>query len=103
LAEYSDFETPTGLYFNKYFPNVNVAMAPPITAEGQVSYSDGTEATISQMSEDVSAFLTWTAEPTMVKRKQTGWPVLGFLLFATVLAWLAKKQVWSSLKPRKED
>lgn len=103
LAEYPEFETPTGLYFNKYFPNVNIAMAPPLTADGQVTYSDGTEATISQMSKDVAAFLTWTAEPTMVKRKQTGWPVLGFLLFATILAWLSKKQIWSSVKPRKED
>ncbi|MEP5936881.1 MAG: cytochrome c1 [Erythrobacter sp.] len=103
LAKYPDFETPTGLYFNKYFPNVNIAMAPPLAADGLVTYADGTEATISQMSNDVAAFLTWTAEPNMVKRKQTGWPVLGFLLFATILAWFAKKQVWSSVKPRKED
>jgi ubiquinol-cytochrome c reductase cytochrome c1 subunit len=103
LAKYPDFETPTGLYFNKYFPNVNIAMAPPLTTDGQVTYADGTEATISQMSKDVSAFLTWTAEPKLVKRKQSGWPVLGFLLFATILAWFAKKQVWSSVKPRKDD
>ncbi len=102
LAKYPEFETPDGLYFNKYFPNVNIAMAPPLNT-GQVIYADGTEATISQMSEDVAAFLSWTAEPTMVKRKQTGWPVLGFLLFATILAWFAKKQVWSSVKPRKDD
>ena len=37
----------------------------------------------------------------MVKRKQTGWPVLGFLLFATVLAWFAKKQIWAPVKPVK--
>jgi ubiquinol-cytochrome c reductase cytochrome c1 subunit len=24
------FETPAGLYFNKHFPNVNIAMAPPL-------------------------------------------------------------------------
>ena len=78
-------------------------MAAPLTSDGQVTYADGTEATVSQMSKDVAAFLTWTAEPTLVKRKQTGWPVLGFLFFATILAYLSKKQIWGSLKPRKKD
>ncbi len=100
-ADFPDFDTPTGLYFNQYFPNLNLAMAPPITSDGQVTYADGTEATVDQMSKDVAAFMTWTAEPTLVKRKQTGWPVLGFLLFATILAFLSKKQIWSAVKPKK--
>ena len=101
--EFPDFSTPTGLYFNQYFPNLNLAMAPPLTSTGQVTYADGTEATVDQMAKDVAAFLTWTAEPTLVKRKQTGWPVLGFLLFATILAFMSKKYVWSSVKPKTED
>ena len=101
LQEFPDAAPGPGLYHNPYFANLNIAMAPPIVADGQVTYDDGTEATIDQMSKDVAAFLTWTAEPTLVKRKQTGWPVLGFLLFATVLAWLAKNQVWSNAKPVK--
>jgi ubiquinol-cytochrome c reductase cytochrome c1 subunit len=28
--------------------------------------------------------------------------VLGFLLFATVLAWFAKKQVWAPIKPKRK-
>ncbi|MFZ1743009.1 MAG: cytochrome c1 [Pontixanthobacter sp.] len=99
--EFPDFSTPKGLHYNKYFPNLNLAMAPPLTVDGQVSYTDGTEPTISQMAEDVSAFLTWTAEPTLVERKQKGWPVLGFLLFATILAFFAKQHVWSATKPKK--
>jgi len=99
--EFPDFQTPAGLHFNPYFPNLNLAMTPPLTTTGQVTYADGTEATIDQMATDVSAFLTWTAEPTLVRRKQTGWPVLGFLIFATVLAWYAKKQVWAPVKPKK--
>src|SRR5690606_31553592 len=93
--EFPDFETPTGLHFNRYFPNLNLAMAPPLTTDGQVTYADGNpQPTIRQMAADVAAFLTWTAEPKMVERRQTGWPVLGFLIFATILAFLAKKQVW---------
>lgn len=102
--EFPEFSTPEGLYFNPYFPNLNLAMAPPLTSDGQVTYAAGQpEPTIRQMAEDVSAFLTWTAEPKMVERKSTGWPVLGFLLFATILAFLAKKQIWSAVKRRRED
>jgi ubiquinol-cytochrome c reductase cytochrome c1 subunit len=96
------FETPTGLYFNKHFPNVNIAMPPPLSIDGQVTYADGTNATIPQMSKDVAAFLTWTAEPSLIERKQTGWFVLGFLVFATALAFLSYKQIWAGVKPKKK-
>ena len=36
-----------------------------------------------------------------IKRRQTGWAVLAFLLFATVLAWFAKKQVWAPVTPKR--
>jgi ubiquinol-cytochrome c reductase cytochrome c1 subunit len=100
--EFPDFTTPTGLYFNPYFANLNVAMPPPLGADGQVAYKDGTPATVDQMATDVAAFLVWTAEPSLGKRHQTGWPVLGFLLFATVLAYLAKKQVWARARVRRD-
>jgi ubiquinol-cytochrome c reductase cytochrome c1 subunit len=96
------FETPPGLYFNKHFPNVNIAMPPPLVLDGQVSYADGTKATVPQMAKDVAAFLTWTAEPKLVQRKQVGWAVLGFLLFATALAYLSYKQIWAGVKPKKK-
>lgn len=102
LAEFPDAKTGTGLYYNPYFANLNLAMAPPLV-DGSVTYADGTEASVDQMSKDVAAFLTWTAEPTLVKRKQTGWAVLGFLLFATVLAWFAKQQVWAGVKPKRRE
>ena len=100
LQEFPDAKTGTGLYYNPYFANLNIAMAPPLV-DGQVTYADGTQASVDQMAKDVAAFLTWTAEPTLVKRKQTGWAVLGFLLFATVLAWLAKKQIWAPVVPKR--
>jgi ubiquinol-cytochrome c reductase cytochrome c1 subunit len=96
--EFPDFTTPPGLYFNPYFANLNLAMPPPLTSEGQVQYKDGTKPTVDQMAKDVAAFLVWTAEPSLAKRHQVGWPVLGFLLFATILAYLAKKQIWAENK-----
>jgi ubiquinol-cytochrome c reductase cytochrome c1 subunit len=100
LREFPDAKTGTGLYYNPYFANLNIAMAPPLS-DGRVTYADGTQATVDQMAKDVAAFLTWTAEPTLVKRKSVGWAVFGFLLFATVLAWLAKKQVWAPVVPKR--
>ncbi len=102
-AAFPDSMPGTGLHFNPYFANLNLAMAPPLTADGQVTYADGTDATVSQMATDVSAFLTWTAEPRLIERQKTGWWVLAFTLFATILAWFAKKQVWSAVKPKRED
>ena len=32
----------SGLHFNPYFANLNIAMPPPLTADGQVTYADGT-------------------------------------------------------------
>ncbi|MBB4857932.1 ubiquinol-cytochrome c reductase cytochrome c1 subunit [Novosphingobium chloroacetimidivorans] len=98
LKEFPDAKTPPGLHYNPYFANLNLAMAPPLTSEGQVSYSDGTKSTVDQMAKDVASFLIWTAEPKLEKRKQTGWPVLGFLLFATVLGFLSYKNIWHDKK-----
>jgi ubiquinol-cytochrome c reductase cytochrome c1 subunit len=98
LKKFPDAKTPAGLYYNPYFPNLNLAMPPPLTSEGQVAYSDGTKASVDQMSKDVSAFLIWAAEPKLEKRKQTGWPVLGFLLFATILGYFAYRNVWADTK-----
>ena len=102
LEEFPDAAPGPGLYYNPYFANLNLAMAPPLS-EGIVTYADGTEATVDQMAQDVAAFLTWTAEPTLVKRKQTGLPAVLFVLFATVLAYFAKRQVWAPVKPKRKD
>lgn len=97
LKRFPEAKTGAGLHYNPYFPNLNLAMAPPLN-EGQVTFSDGTKSTVEQMSKDVAAFLVWTAEPTLEKRNQTGWPVLGFLLFATILGYLAYRNVWADQK-----
>jgi ubiquinol-cytochrome c reductase cytochrome c1 subunit len=101
LKKYPEAKTGENLHFNPYFANLNLAMAPPLHTEGQVTWAEGNpKATVDQMAKDVSAFLVWTAEPTLEKRLQTGWAVLGFLIFATILAYLAKQQIWAS---KKED
>jgi ubiquinol-cytochrome c reductase cytochrome c1 subunit len=98
LAKFPDAKTPPGLWYNPYFANLNIAMPPPLTSDGQITYKDGTKATVKQMATDVAAFLVWTAEPKLENRHQTGLAVLGFLIFATVLAYMAYQNVWAGKK-----
>lgn len=98
LKQFPEAKTPNGLHYNPYFANLNIAMPQPLTSDGQVTYTDGTTASVDQMAKDVAAFLIWTAEPKLDKRKQTGWAVLGFLLFATVLAYMAYRNIWAEKK-----
>jgi ubiquinol-cytochrome c reductase cytochrome c1 subunit len=98
LKEFPDAKTPGTLHFNPYFANLNIAMAPPLTGDGQVSYSDGTKASVDQMAKDVAAFLTWTAEPKLEIRHSVGLGVLIFLLCFTVLTWMAYQNIWRGKK-----
>ena len=91
-------EIAEGTYYNPYFiAGKALAMAPPLD-EGTVDYDDGTEPTLSQQSQDVTAFMTWAAEPYLIERKQLGFKVIIFLLILTVLLYLSKKQVFASMK-----
>ena len=98
LKKFPDSKTGVGLHYNPYFANLNIAMPPPLVADGQVSYSDGTNPTVDQMASDVAAFLVWTAEPKLENRHRTGIATVGFLLIATVLAFLAYRNIWAGVK-----
>ena len=98
LKKFPDAKTPPNLHYNPYFPNLNIAMPPPLTAEGQVTYADGTKPTVDQMAKDVSAFLVWTAEPNLEARHAAGIAVVIFLLIGTILGYLAYHQIWDEAK-----
>jgi len=99
VQKFPTAKTPQGLHYNPYFPNLNLAMPPPITSDGQVTYAPGNPApTVDQMAKDVSAFLVWTAEPKLEKRHATGLAVVVFLLFATILGYFAYRNIWANEK-----
>ena len=98
LKAFPDAKTPPGLHYNPYFANLNIAMPPPLVAEGQVTYADGTKATVQQMATDVSAFLVWTAEPKLEARHRYGLAIFIFLLIATTLAYLSYRNIWAGTK-----
>lgn len=93
----SNFDLLEGQHYNPYYPGAQISMAPPLV-EGQVTYADGTPATVKQMAQDVTTFLAWAAEPAMEERKNIGVKVILFLLFFTMLAYFVNKRVWRGIK-----
>ncbi|MBJ6120699.1 cytochrome c1 [Sphingomonas mollis] len=98
LKKFPETKTPDGLHYNPYFANLNIAMPPPLTTDGQVTYTDGTVATHDQMAKDVAAFLTWTAEPKLEARHAAGFASVVFILIFCFLAWGAYQNVWRDVK-----
>lgn len=87
-----------GLYYNPYFEGHQIAMPPPLSSDGQVTWPEGNPpATKSQMAKDVVAFLTWAADPHMESRKALGVKVVIFLLFLCVLLYFAYRRQWKDV------
>ena len=95
-------ESGVVLYENTAFSGGYVSMAPPLYGD-DVTYADGTPATIEQQAQDVAAFLMWTAEPKMIDRKQMGLTAVFFLIVLSVLLYLTNKRLWAPIKHRKNE
>jgi ubiquinol-cytochrome c reductase cytochrome c1 subunit len=89
----ANFQLQEGMNYNAYFAGHQIAMPPPLT-DGQVTYADGTAGTVDQYAQDVTAFLTWAAEPKAEERKQLGFKVVIFLLVLAGLLYLSYRHVW---------
>lgn len=94
-------EAGTTFYENKAFSTGWIKMPPPL-ADDQVSFADGRQATLHNMSEDVAAFLMWTAEPKMMDRKATGFKAVVFLIILASLLYLTNKRLWAGVKGPKK-
>lgn len=93
-------EFGTTFYENHAFSTGWIAMPPPLS-DDQVTYADGTKATVDQMSMDVSSFLMWAAEPKLMDRKNAGFVSVIFLLVLSTLLYLTNKRIWSGIKGKK--
>lgn len=89
-------EMRAGLYYNPYMAGGKIAMPVPLLEE-LVEYSDGTEATVEQMSMDVTHFLNWTAEPELEQRKRLGFMVLIYLTIFAGLMFFSMRKIWADL------
>jgi len=88
-----DVQLADGQNYNPYFPGGKLMMPPPLS-DGQVTYADGTPATVDQMARDVVTFLQWAAEPEMEARKQMGIKVMIYLAIFTAFMYVAKRNIW---------
>ncbi|MGA0544503.1 cytochrome c1 [Brevundimonas sp. VNH65] len=77
-------------------PGGFIAMPNPLAA-GQVTYDDGTNASVDQMAKDVSAFIAWASEPHQVERKQAGFGVLIFLFLFAGVTYMSYRRIWAGV------
>ena len=97
-ADYIDailngYTKPDDPQWNLYYPGHKIAMPQPIT-DGAVDYKDGAPKTLANYSKDISAFLTWAAEPNLDERKRVGLRVMIFLFVFATLLYFTKKRIW---------
>jgi len=86
-----------GVYYNKYMYGNKIKMSNQLS-NGLVEYADGTEATVEQMSKDVTTFLMWTAEPHLEARHQMGFKAIVYLIILTILVYFSMKRIWSRIE-----
>ena len=92
-----DKEVPSGMYYNAAYPGHLIAMPQPIYGE-DVTYADGAPTDVSAIASDLVYFLTWTAEPSLEKRKRAGVKVMIFLLIMVGMSYGAMKFIWADVK-----
>ena len=83
--------------WNLFYPGHKIAMPQPAIGDGAVDYTDGTPAKLENYAHDVTAFLSWAAEPTLAERKKIGLRVMIFLIVFASLLYFTKKKVWAGL------
>ncbi len=86
-----------GVHYNKYMYGNKIKMSAPLSDE-IIEYSDGTKASVEQMSKDVTTFLMWAAEPSLEARHQMGFKAIVYLIILTVLVYFSMKRIWSRVK-----
>lgn len=94
-------EAGSTFYENPVFSTGWIKMPPPL-ADGQVTFADGAPNDVKHMSEDVAAFLMWTAEPKLNDRKDTGFKAVLFLILLASLLYLTNKRLWAGIKGKKQ-
>jgi ubiquinol-cytochrome c reductase cytochrome c1 subunit len=86
-----------GVHYNKYMYGNKIKMANPLSDE-LVDYADGTEASVEQMSKDITTFLMWAAEPHLESRHQMGFKAILYLIILTILVYFSMKRIWSRIE-----
>ena len=86
-----------GVHYNKYMYGNKIKMSAPLS-DGIIEYSDGTKASVEQMSKDVTTFLMWAAEPSLEARHQMGFKAIIYLIILTTFVYFSMKKLWSRVE-----
>ena len=86
-----------GVHYNKFMYGKKIKMANQLS-DGLIEYGDGTNATVEQMSKDVTTFLMWAAEPHLETRHQMGFKAIIYLIILTILVYFSMKKIWSRIE-----
>jgi ubiquinol-cytochrome c reductase cytochrome c1 subunit len=78
-------------------PGSWISMSQPLWGD-DVDFADGHSTDLEDVSQDVAAFLMWTAEPKLVARKQACLTGVLFLTVLSVLLYLTNKRLWAPHK-----
>ena len=95
----ADVSLDDGVYYNKYMYGNKIKMSNQLS-DGLVEYSDGTSATVEQMSKDVTTFLMWAAEPHLEARHKMGFKAILYLIILTTLVYFSMKKIWSRVETK---
>ncbi|HTR17670.1 MAG TPA: cytochrome c1 [Acetobacteraceae bacterium] len=100
LTGYKDappgFKVADGSYYNEWFPGHQIHMPQPLH-DDQVTYADGTKATMEQEARDVATFLTYVSNPEMESRKRLGVKIVLFLALMTGVTYAVKRKIWADV------
>jgi len=92
-----DFKLMAGMNYNEFFPGHQIAMPKPLN-DAQISFADGTQATVPQMAHDVVTFLAWAADPNLDERHRIGFKVMLFLVVGIGVFYAAKRRIWADIE-----
>ncbi len=87
---------------NHKYPGSWIGMAQPISGE-DVEYIDGSPTDVEALSQDVAAFLMWTAEPKLNDRKRAGFVGILVLGLLAILLYFTNKALWAPVKRRAKE
>ena len=94
-------ELDDGVYYNKYMPGNKIKMSTPLS-DGLIEYTDGTQATTTQMAKDVTTFLVWASEPHLESQHRMGFKAIIYLIILFILVYMSKQKVWSRFGSKEE-
>lgn len=94
----ADVKMADFMNYNTAFPGGQTAMPNPFAGgDGLVKYDDDTPATVDNYAKDVTAFLSWAADPRLEERKRLGLLVMLYLFVTAGLLGAAKRRIWSGI------